>query len=108
MNLTLSSHATDRIRQRGFRESDIPVIVEAGTPIGDDSIYLRAQDVDREIRKHKRAIAALERLCGCRVVIEGRRVITIYRPSYKTEKKLLRGQHRHHRTENNYRAADDA
>ncbi len=104
MNLTLSTHASARVRQRGVRESDIPVIVDAGTPVDDDSVFLLDQDVDREIRKRKKEISALERLRGCRVVIAGETVVTIYRPSRKTEKRLLRGQHRHQAS----KAPDDA
>lgn len=106
MNLMISKHATDRVRQRGVRESDIPVILDAGTPIGDDSVYLLSQDVDREIREHKQAIAKLERLRGWRVVIEGQTVITAYRPSSKIGKKLLRGQHRHHQSKTNHQSTD--
>jgi len=106
MNLRLSKHATNRVRQRGVRESDIPVIMNAGTPIGNDSVYLLSQDVDREIREHKQAIAKLERLRGCRVVIEDQTVVTVYRPSRKTGKKLLRGQHRHHHSRTNHQSTD--
>jgi len=95
MNLTLTQHAESRIRQRGLRESDIPMIVDAGTPVDDDSLLLLAQDVDREIRRRKQEISALERLRGCRVVIAADKVVTVYRPSRRTEKRLLRGQHRH-------------
>jgi hypothetical protein len=103
--LHFTNHAEARVRQRGIRESDIPVIVAAGTPVDDDSVFLLARDVDREIQQRKREICALERLRGCRVVIEGQTVVTIYRPSSKTEKKLLRGQHRHHRAETNHQSA---
>jgi hypothetical protein len=99
MTPTLSRHAEARAQQRGIRESDIPVIVAAGTPVDDDSVFLLARDVDREIQRRKREISALERLRGCRVVIEGQTVVTIYRPSSKTEKKLLRGQHRYYLAE---------
>lgn len=94
MNTTLSRHAEARMQQRGIRESDIPVIVAAGTSVDDDSLFLLAQDVDREIRRRKQEIYALERLRGCRVVIAGEKVVTVYRPSQKTQKRLLRGQHR--------------
>jgi hypothetical protein len=104
MNPTLSRHAESRAQQRGIRESDIPVIVGAGTPIDDDGVFLLARDVDREIQRRKREICALERLRGCRVVIDGQTVVTIYRPSSKTEKKLLRGQDRHHRAETNHQS----
>ena len=95
MNLTLTQHAESRIRQRGLRESDIPMIVDAGTAVDDDSLLLLAQDVDREIRRRKQEISALERLRGCRVVIVDDKVITVYRPSRRIEKRLLRGEHRH-------------
>ena len=65
MNLILSSHAAARVQQRGVRESDIPVILDAGTPVDDESVLLLSQDVDREIRKYKKAISTLERLRGC-------------------------------------------
>jgi len=95
MSLTLTQHAESRIRQRGLRESDIPMIVDAGTPVDEDSLLLLAQDVDREIRRRKQEISALERLRGCRVVIVDDKVVTVYRPSRRTEKRLLRGEHRH-------------
>lgn len=106
MSPTMSRHAETRAQQRGIRESDIPVIVAAGTQFNDDSVFLLARDVDREIQKRKREICALERLRGCRVVIEGRTIITIYRPSRKTEKKLFRGQHRHHSAETDHPSTD--
>jgi len=106
MNPTLSRHAEARAQQRGIRESDIPVIVAAGTPVDDDSVFLLSRDVDREIQRRKREICALERLRGCRVVVEGQMVVTIYRPSSKTEKKILRGQHRHHHTETSSKSTD--
>jgi hypothetical protein len=98
MSIVLSSHASTRMRQRGVLQSDILVIVEAGTPVDEDSVFLLDRDVDREIRK--REIAALQRLRGCRVVIAGETVVTVYRPSRKTEKRLLRGTHRHKQTDN--------
>jgi hypothetical protein len=94
MDICYSSHAQTRIRQRGIRESDIPMIVAAGTPIDQDSVLLLAQDADREIRRLKQEIAAFERPKGWRVVIVGDTVVTVYRPSRKTEKRLLRGQRR--------------
>jgi S-adenosylmethionine:tRNA-ribosyltransferase-isomerase (queuine synthetase) len=92
MPIHYSKHALARIRQRGIRESDIPVIVAAGTQMGDDSVFLLDQDVEREIQKRKLEIAVLERLRGCRVVIAGETVVTVYRPSRKTEKLVLRGE----------------
>jgi len=97
MTLKLSQHALARVRQRGLLEEDVRVIVETGTAVDDDSLYLLDQDVEREISKRKAEITALERLRGCRVVVIGETVVTVYRPSRRTEKQLLRGQHRHTR-----------
>lgn len=94
MNTTLSQHAQVRVRQRGLRESDIAIIVAAGTAVDGDSLLLLAQDVEREIRRHKEETGMLERLRGCRVVLAGQTVVTVYRPSRKTEKRLLRGEPR--------------
>lgn len=93
MTLNFSEHALVRVRQRGLREDDVRVIVETGTPVDDDSMFLLDRDVDREVRKRKQEIAALERLRSCRVVVAGETVVTVYRPSRDTEKKIL---HRYH------------
>jgi hypothetical protein len=94
MTTTLTRHAEARIRQRGLRESDLALIVAAGTPVDGDSLLLLAQDVEREIRRRKHEIGTLERLRGCRVVLAGEAAVTVYRPSRKTEKRLLRGEPR--------------
>jgi len=90
MSLGLSQHAAIRTRQRGLRERDVEVIVQTGSALDADSVFLRNRDVEREIREHKQAITALERLRGCRVVVAGETVVTVYRASRKTEKRLLR------------------
>ena len=96
MTLEFSQHAQARVRQRGLCECDVEAIVQAGTSVDGDSVLLLDQDVEREVRKRKREIAALERLRGCRVVVAGEKtVVTVYRPSRKTEKRLLRGTQRH-------------
>lgn len=103
MNLNFTNHSLVRIRQRGLTESDIQPIVNAGTPVDADSILLMGRDVDREVRLLKKRISRLERLKGCRVVIgEEDNIITVYRPSRKVEKRLLRGTHRHKSTRNTF------
>ena len=98
MNTELSRHAEARIRQRGMREDDVAVIIDAGTTIDGESVLLLDRDVDREVMRRKHEIAILERLRGCRVVMaKERTVVTVYRPGRKTEHRLLRGLHRHHR-----------
>jgi len=53
------------------------------------------QDVARAIETRKREIAALERLRGCRVVMGGETVVTVYRPVRKVAKRLLRAERNH-------------
>ena len=62
MNIRFSQHSLARIRQRGLTEPDIRPILNAGTPVDADSIFLRRKDVDREIRILKKKISRLERL----------------------------------------------
>ena len=82
MNSHFTQHALSRIRQRGLYESDIQIIMDAGTPLDDDSVLLLDCDVAREVHKLKREITKLERLRGCRVVLAGaEKVVTVYRPS---------------------------
>lgn len=94
MTLNFSEHALVRVRQRGLREDDVRAIMETGTAVDDDSLFLLGRDVDREVRRRKAEIATLERLRGCRVVVAGETVVTVYRPSRDTEKKILHGYHR--------------
>lgn len=88
-------HARKRMQQRGIRESELDIVVEAASLVDADSVMLLNQDVDRGVQRRKREIAVLERLRGCRVVLAGEEVVTTYRPTRIVEKRLLRGQHRH-------------
>lgn len=96
MNPTLSRHAESRVRQRGIRERDTDLILKIGTLIDSDSVFVLDKDVDREVRLLKQEIAALERLRGIRAVLSANTVVTIYRASPKTEKRLLRHSRRRH------------
>lgn len=90
MDINYSSHALTRIRQRGIRERDMDLILRIGTPIDSDSVLVLDKDVDREIRLLKQRIDAVERLRGIRAVVAENTVVTVYRASEKTEKRLLR------------------
>lgn len=90
MDATLSNHARTRMAQRGIREHDADLILRIGTPIDAESIYVLDKDVDREVRLLKEKINAVKRLRGIRAVLVESTVITVYRASAKTEKRLLR------------------
>ena len=58
MTLKISQHAKVRVRQRGLRENDLNLIVQVGTAIDVDSVFLLDRDVEREVRKRKREIVS--------------------------------------------------
>lgn len=90
MNLSYSDHASARIRQRGFSESDVELIVLVGTPVEADAVLLREQDADREIRHHKREIQRLERLKNAKVIVNGETVVTVYNVGRHRQRATLR------------------
>ncbi len=85
-----SRHGRARARQRGMRESDIALLIECGTPVGEECVFLRQRDVQREIAKRKREIQRLEHLSGRKVVLARDLVITAYKATREHEKRLLR------------------
>lgn len=92
MTLVCTKHASTRMRQRGISERDLELVIRMGTPVDDESFMVLHRDAERAIRDYKRAIAALERLRGCRVVLgEDNTVITVYRPSPRNQKRIVRG-----------------
>ena len=88
-NYRLTRHSKKRAKQRGFKETDIPVIVDVGKQI-DDKIFMSNKNIDREIKKYKQVINTLERLRGSMVVMTDETILTIYHASQRTKKSLLR------------------
>lgn len=78
MNVSLSRHAQTRMRQRGFSERDIELIVRCGSDVRRGLRQLRGKDIDNEIKRVKRRIQDLERLRNSAVVMEDDMVITCY------------------------------
>lgn len=77
--LTATRHADARIRQRGFRERDLEALVRFGREMPDGTVRLLDEDVEREIDGLRRWIAMLDRLRGMTAVIDGGRVVTVYK-----------------------------
>jgi len=88
--IILSYHAQARMRQRGIRNSDIELILQCGSAIGEDIYFLSRKDTEREIRRRKREIQALERLRNRKVVLCDGTVVTCYRSRRSDQKALLR------------------
>ena len=90
MDSQLSTHAEQRLQQRGLREEDIELLMQFGTRLDDHCFLMRNKDVQREIIRRKREIQALERLRGVKIVCDGDLVITAYRPARARLKRDLR------------------
>ena len=89
-DLIYSQHARTRMQQRGIRKADIPIILEYGTQIDDETYFMRNRDAAREIETRKREIQALSRLVNRKVVIREGRVITAYPSNPSDQKRTLR------------------
>ena len=85
----LTQHASRRIRQRGFRERDVDLILEAGTPTL-DGVLLTGGDVAEQVATYRRRIADLERLRGSAVFLAEGRVVSVYRPSSDRLRRMIR------------------
>lgn len=94
MSSILTNHARTRMTQRGIRERDTDLILRIGTAIDAESVYVLGKDVDREVRLLKQQIDAVERLHGIRAVLAQNTVLTVYRASPRTERRLLRSSRR--------------
>jgi len=71
-------HAEARMRQRGFRNADIGLVLSVATRVADDAFFLSDKDATREIERRRREIQQLERLRGTKVIVEGESLVTIY------------------------------
>jgi len=86
---TLTRHGTERLRQRGYRQADLGLVLEAGTPAG-NAVLLTDRDVDERVAECRRLISQLERLRGTAVVLAGDRVLSVYRPRRRKLRRFLR------------------
>ena len=62
--IVYTRHAETRMRQRGLRERDVPLILKCGTRLDDETWFVRDRDARRAIGDRKREIRTLERLAG--------------------------------------------
>jgi Cys-tRNA synthase (O-phospho-L-seryl-tRNA:Cys-tRNA synthase) len=88
MELRNSKHAQTRIRQRGFRDSDIDFVRKHGTDVDAGSL-LTDKDAQRGIEAAKKQIRDLNRLKGTAVIVGGDTAVSIYRPDKRRFKKLI-------------------
>jgi hypothetical protein len=71
------------MRQRGYRNADLDLVLSSATCVADDAFRLTNRDAAREIDRRKREIQLLERLRGSKIIIEGDTLITLYHAAAK-------------------------
>ncbi len=86
----LTAHAEIRMRQRGLRDADLDLILSCATQVAPDAYMLTRADTQHEIARLKRKIQCLERLCGCKVVVEGETIVTCYHARQNEQRRTLR------------------
>ena len=86
----LTRHAEVRMRQRGLRGADLGLLLEAATPVAPDAYLMTDADVTREIARRKGEIQRLERLRGCKAVVAGDTVVTLYHARLREQRRTLR------------------
>lgn len=86
--VNLTRHAEERLRQRGYRERDLAIVLNYGTTC-DEAVVLTDADVSRAIAEKKREIRDLERLRGTALVVEGSVATTVYRPDRRRMRRFL-------------------
>jgi hypothetical protein len=93
VNTSMSLHATQRCAQRGVRPDDLALALQIGTAT-DDGIFVREADVRARVAELKRVIARLERLGGLYVACPDQTIVTVYRPSHRRGRRILRNEMR--------------
>lgn len=81
-NLVITCHGETRMSQRGIRESDLDLILDYGTEIGQDRLMLTRRDAARLIGERKKEIAKIERLTDKVIVVSEGCLVTAYHQAH--------------------------
>ena len=84
-----SQHMLQRCQQRGYRDDDIPLLLEVGVNTR-DGVLLRNKDAARGIQQRKKEIQQLERLAGTLVILDAHGLTG--KTAYRAGKKKIRHQ----------------
>jgi hypothetical protein len=90
--LSLTDHATVRMAQRNVSLIDAELIRLIGTEVS-DGYFVRTQDCQQIEIRVKRFLNRVRRLRGKRLVVAEGRIVTAYKASGRTERRLLRNVH---------------
>lgn len=97
-SLSVSKHAQERTRQRGFTNHDVELMCRYGTPVGDGILMTR--DAVRELAWLPSERQRVERLLGAVAIVQASTIVTVFRTSKKwrtTKMHKTRGRTRHHK-----------
>ena len=77
--MVLTKHVTNRMRQRGFKISDLECLQKWGQ-LGGDGLMITRQHANEAIRLLKKEIETVERLARkqARLILDGETAITVY------------------------------
>lgn len=89
-DLRFTHHAETRMRQRGFRNADVSLVLSVATRVAEDAFFLSDKDTTREIEQRRHEIQQLERLRGTKLIVVGESLITIY----QSDRKAVRADNR--------------
>lgn len=82
-DLRFTQHAETRMRQRGYRNADVTLVLSVATRVAEDAFFLSDKDAAREIKRRRHEIQQLERLRGTKLIVERENVITLYHSDQK-------------------------
>jgi hypothetical protein len=98
----VSFHAQQRLRQRGFRESDLDRM-RRYWEVFDDGFLMSNRSIDEHIKELKSEIQHLERLKNTVLIEQDNTVVTVYRSDRRRRRQILRGRRRKNPLGRNYR-----
>ena len=87
-DFALSRHAEDQARQRGYRESDLELIVDFGTPVHDGYV-VTPKDVAAFEAWAKQKAVRMRKLSGSFVSVDQSTITSVYRPAKPKRRRLL-------------------
>lgn len=93
-DLRFTKHAETRMRQRGFRNADVSLVLSVATRVADDAFFLSDKDAAREIERRRHEIQQIERLRGTKLIVECENVITLYHSDQKPSRAAIRKRRR--------------
>ncbi len=88
--LMMSIHAEKRLNQRGIRDDDIDFIIASASQVAPDAYIVTREDASREIARYKRRIQQIERLKGCKLVVEDGVIVTCMHARKSEQKRTMR------------------